>query len=367
MRAAILESYDQPLVIDDAVTLEAPRAGEVRVKVEHCGVCHSDVSGMDGSFPVPTPIILGHEAAGIVTEVGPDVTRIAEGDEVVLTPSPPCGHCYWCVRGQPGICASTTAMMHSFAMPDGTTRLRRGDEVVHRGLGVAAFAEEVIVSENGAIKVPPGVPLDRACLIGCGVQTGVGAVINTAQVEEGASVLVIGLGGVGMSVVQGARLAGASRIIVSDPLAARRDVAAKFGATDALDPTDTEVAVVVRDLTDGRGVDYAFEVVGRSALVASAIDSTRAGGTTVMVGAMPLTDDLTIEASVLFATSEKKLTGCFLGSSNSLRDVPRLLRLWQGGQLDLDGLVTAERPLDEVNEACDDLRAGRGIRTVLHC
>jgi Zn-dependent alcohol dehydrogenase len=366
MRAALLEEYTKPLTVFDDVTLELPRAGEVRVAVAHCGVCHSDLSAMDGAFPVPTPILLGHEASGVVTEVGAGVTTVAEGDHVILTPSPPCGRCYGCVRGEPGTCVMVTTMMQTFAMPDGSTRLDHAGTTVHRGLGVAAFADEVVTTETGAVKIPDDMPLDLACLIGCGVQTGVGAVLNTAGVEEGATVLVIGAGGVGLSVVQGARIANASRVIVSDPVAERREAALRFGATDAIDPTVDDPRTVAYDLTGGVGVDYAFEVVGRAALVPIGIDSTRPGGTTVMVGAMPLDDKLTIDVPVLFASGEKKLVGCMLGSSNSLREIPRLVALWQAGRIDLESMVTARRPLAEINEACDDLRAGRGIRTVLY-
>jgi Zn-dependent alcohol dehydrogenase len=254
--------------------------------------------------------------------------------------------------------------LFSASLGDGTTRLSRDGAVVYRGLGVGAFGEYVITPETGAVKVADDTPLDVACVIGCAVQTGVGSVLNTARVEEGSTVLVIGLGGVGMSVVQGARLAGAARIIVSDPIAERREVARSLGATDAIDPTATEVPVAVHGLVDG-GVDYAFEVVGRSALVRDCIWSTRSGGTTVMVGAMGLDDPLVIEPAVVFASTERKLLGTLLGSSNSLREVPRLLGLWRAGRLDLEALITMRRPITEVNEAFADLRAGRGIRTVL--
>jgi Zn-dependent alcohol dehydrogenase len=351
------------LVVDD-VDLEGPRAGEVVVRVHACGVCHSDLSAMDGTFPVPTPIVLGHEAAGVVEDVGPEVQSVTVGDHVVLSPSPPCGRCYSCVRGQPGTCANTASMV-TFAMPDGTTRLSRRGEVVHRGLGVAAFAERVVALETGAIRIPKDVPLDVACLIGCGVQTGVGAVLNTAQVEEGATVVVLGLGGVGLSVVQGARVAAAGRIIAVDPVTERRELAVALGATDAVDPEADDVVAACRDLTDGIGVDYAFEVAGRSALVRTAIDTTRPGGTTIMVGAAALDDPLVLDAPVIFGAAEKRLIGCFLGSCHSPRDIPRFLRLWQQGLLDLEAMVTARRPLDEIGTAIDDLRDRRGMRTVL--
>jgi Zn-dependent alcohol dehydrogenase len=365
VRAAVLERPNGGLVVRDDVTIAAPRAGEVRVRVTHCGVCHSDLSIVDGVFPSPTPIVLGHEAAGVVDALGPDVAGLAVGDPVVLSPLPACGTCYWCVRGEPGVCANATAIQtNTFA--DGTTGLARGGEVVYRGVGLGAFAEYVLVPALGAVRVPADVPLETACVIGCAVQTGVGAVINTARVEEGATVLVVGLGGIGLSIVQGARLAGASRIVAADPVAARRETARRFGATDVLDPATEDVVARTHEVT-GVGADYAFDAVGRACIVEDCLRATRAGGTTVCVGAAPIDDAVTIAPAALFTLAEKKLLGCALGSSNSQRDIPRLVALWRAGRLDLEGLVTARRPLAEIDAALADLRAGRGIRTVLAC
>jgi Zn-dependent alcohol dehydrogenase len=363
VRAAILEESGKPLVIRDDVVIADPRPGQVRVRVKHCGICHSDLSLADGVFPAPTPIILGHEAAGVVDAVGADVEGLAPGDPVVLTPVAPCGSCYWCVRGEPGVCVNAS-MIATNTFRDGTTGLSRGGETVFRGVGLGAFAEYVLVPPSGAIKIPAGVPLDVACVIGCAVQTGVGAVLNTAKVEPGASVLVIGLGGIGLAIVQGARVAGAARIIAADPVAARRDAAFRFGATDVVDPTTTDVVSRAHDLT-GIGVDYAFDAVGRASLVQAGLAATRNGGTTVAVGAAPIDDVITIAPAALFTLVEKKLVGCALGSCHSGRDIPRLVALWQAGRLDLDGLVTSRRPLAEINQGLDDLRHSRGIRTIL--
>jgi S-(hydroxymethyl)glutathione dehydrogenase/alcohol dehydrogenase len=362
MRAALLEASGKPLTVADDIDIEAPRAGEVLVRVVNCGVCHSDVSQIDGTFTPPFPIVLGHEAGGIVEEVGLGVTGLNAGDKVMLTPCPPCGTCYWCARGEHSICLNAAAIS-SNTFPDGSTRLSRRGDVVYRGIGMGAFAEYVLIQESGAIKIDDDTPLDVACVIGCAVQTGVGAVLNTARVEEGATVLVMGLGGIGVSIVQGARLAGASRIIVSDPVASRRDAAAAFGATDAIDPTTEDVMSEVVKLT-GVGVDYAFDAAGRAALVETGIYATRNGGTTVIDGAAPV-DQVVNIVPVLFTLTEKKLLGCLLGSSNSQREIPRLLALWRAGRLDLDAMVTARRPLDDINAAVDDLQAGVGIRTVL--
>jgi len=363
MRAALLEAPGQAIVLSDDVDIEDPRAGEVRVRITHCGACHSDLSIVDGTFPSALPIILGHEAAGVVDAVGDGVTSLAPGDPVVLTPAPPCGHCYWCVRGEHSLCVNADAIM-SNTFADGTTRLSRDGAVVYRGLGVGAFGDYVVTQETGAVRIPSDIPLDIACVIGCAVQTGVGAVLNTARVPPGATVLIIGLGGVGLAAVQGARLAGAARVIVSDPVAERRETAARFGATDLVDPADDDLVARVLAITEV-GADYAFDAVGRGSIVEACVNATRSGGTTVCVGAPPLEDVVTLAPAVLFAATEKKLLGCLLGSCNSHREVPRLLALWRAGLLDLEAMITTRRPLEEINEAFDDLRAARGVRTVL--
>jgi Zn-dependent alcohol dehydrogenase len=362
VRAALLEAPGALRVVADVV-IDGPRASEVLVKVAHCGVCRSDLSIVDGTFPSPLPVVLGHEAAGVIETVGADVRGLAPGDRVVLTPCPPCGTCYWCVRGEPGVCVNTAALQSS-TFADGTTRLSRDGRVVYRGVGLAAFAEYVVTPATGAVRIPATLPLDVACVIGCAVQTGVGAVLNTARVEAGATVLVLGLGAIGLAIVQGARLAGAARIIASDPIPGRREAAARFGATDVVDPGAEDVVARTLDLT-GVGADYAFDAAGRASLVRAGLAATRAGGTTVCVGVPGLDDPIAIDPAALFVVGEKKLRGCTLGSSNSLREIPRLAALWEAGRLDLEGLVTARRPLESIGEAMDDLRGGRGIRTVL--
>jgi S-(hydroxymethyl)glutathione dehydrogenase / alcohol dehydrogenase len=361
MRAALLEAANQPFVIDDSVKIDDPGPGYVRVKVSNCGICHSDLTVTRSAMA--TPIVLGHEAAGVVDAVGEGVTILAPGDSVVLTPIAPCGRCYFCVRGDAGLCVNNRDVLtNTFA--DGSTGLSRNGDKVYRGLGVGGFAEYVLTTETGAIRVPDDTPLDIVCVIGCAVQTGVGAVLNTAQVEPGATVLVLGLGGIGQSVVQGARVAGASRIIASDPIPARREAALRLGATDVIDPGSDDVAAVARSITDV-GPDYAFECAGVTALAQVGIAATRPGGMTVLVGAPSVDQAITIAPAVLFGIEEKQLKGCFLGSCNSLRDVPRMVDLWRAGQLDLEGLITHRRPLDEINDAFADMEAGVGIRTVL--
>ena len=365
MRAAVLEEIGHPLVIRDDVEAEEPHFGEVAVRVAYCGVCHSDLSVADGAVPSATPSVLGHEAAGVVEALGPGVTGLEVGDHVVLTPCAPCGRCPWCIRGEWTQCVSGDAL-YTASHPDGGTRLSRHGENVYRGLAVAGFAETVIIDQRGAVKIPQDMPLDLACVVGCAVQTGVGAVLNTAEVKEGDSVLVMGLGGVGLSVVQGARLAGAARIIVSDPVAERRNRALAMGATDALDPAAEDLVAAAMDLSPGHiGVDWAFDAAGRSDLINIGLAATRKGGTTVMVGVPALDDPLTIALPALMAFSGRNLRGCLLGSCNSLRDIPRFIALAQAGKLDLEGLITSTRPLADINAAFDDLRTATGVRTVI--
>jgi S-(hydroxymethyl)glutathione dehydrogenase/alcohol dehydrogenase len=365
MRAAILEEAGQPLKIVDDVEIIEPRAGEVRVQVKFCGLCHSDLGIADGSSPLmEVPIILGHEAAGIVESVGPGVSELEPGDHVVLTPVPACGRCYYCQRNEHSLCVNSMSIMTGTLM-DGETGLSRQGQRVIRGVGVAALAEYVITPATGAVKVDKDIPLETACVIGCALQTGVGAVLNTAGVEEGATVLIMGAGGIGISAIQGARLAGASMIVVSDPNPDRRAAAMEFGATHTIDPMAEDVTAKAFELTDGIGMDYAFETAGVAALVETGLAATRNGGTIVCVGAPPLDDGINIPHAVLFTISGKKLCGCMLGSVNSLREIPRLIGLWQAGKLDLEGMITARRPLEEVNEGFEDLARGKGIRTVL--
>jgi len=365
MRAAVLVESGKPLAMWDGIDIAAPRAGQVRVRVTHCGLCHSDLSIADGVFPSPTPIVLGHEAAGVVEEVGPEVAGLAVGDDVVLSPIAPCGVCYWCVRGEPGVCVNAMTIQTNTFL-DGSTGLSRRGETIFRGVGLGGFAEYVVVAASAAVKIPNGVPRDVACVIGCAVQTGVGAVLNTARVEAGATVLVMGLGGIGLSIVQGARVAGAARIIAADPVESRRQAAQRLGATDVIDPTAHDVGTRALEIT-GVGVDYAFDAVGRAALIQTGVGATRNGGTTVCVGAAPMEDAVVLAPAALFTLTEKKVIGCALGSCNALRDIPRLLALAQIGQLDLGALITDRRPLSEINEAMADMRAARGIRTVLQC
>ena len=364
MRAALLESGNTPLALVDDLDVAQPAAGCVRVQVHHCGLCHSDLTVIESSASAQLPIVLGHEAAGVVEAVGPGVQSVKPGDHVVLVALAPCGRCYWCVRGEHTICSRARTFMTGL-LPDGTSALSRHGQLVYRGLGVGGFAERVVTTETGVVRIDDDVPLDLAAVVGCALQTGVGAVINTAKVVEGATVLVMGLGGIGISVVQGARIAGASRIVVSDPNGDRRAAAAHFGATDAIDPTQTDVVGECYRLTNGIGVDYAFDAAGSARVVEAGLSATRAGGTVVMVGAPPADHALNIAPAVVHLVMEKKLLGTLYGSGNPGRTIPLLFAMWRRGALDLESMVSFRRPLSEINDGFDDLRAGRGIRTVL--
>lgn len=361
MRAAVLNQPGEPLEVTE-VDLGPPDEDQLKVAVHACGICHSDVAVTDGTFPIMGPTVPGHEAAGVVTEVGSGVTHLEVGDHVVLSPNPACGRCRACRRDRPGACEQTAALMTA-TFPDGTTKLSRSGEVVYRGLGLAAWAEEVVVSANGAVKVPEDVPLDVACVIGCAVQTGVGAALNTASIRAGDSVLVVGAGGIGVSIAAGAAIAGATRVIVSDPSEGRRELAMHFGATDVIDPSVQDTVEAVQRLVPG-GVDTSFDAVGSAALVDTCLAATCNGGDVVLVGAAPVTDELVVNpVAMMFA--EKGIKGSLLGSSRSVRDIPLIVELWRSGRLPLERMVTARRPLGEVNEALASAAAGEGLRTVL--
>jgi Zn-dependent alcohol dehydrogenase len=363
MRASLLEKDGGGLVVVDDVEVEDPHAGEVRVRVSYCGVCHSDLHFVHGELPTPFPVILGHEAAGVVEAVGPGVDVLAEGDKVILTLQPQCGRCYFCSRGAVHLCRLGNGVATG-VLPDGGTRLSRRGTVVYRGVGLGGFAEQVVAPASTAVKVPADTPLEVACLLGCAVQTGVGAVLNTAGVAVGDTVGVIGLGGVGISAVQGARLAGASRIVGVDPVATRRELSASFGTTDVIDPASDDLVTATAELTGGIGLDHVIDTAATSATISGALQAIRPGGSVTVVGVPGF--EVRVELPVIaWALSEKRLSGSFLGSSNPHLEFPRLLSMWRSGRLDLENMVTAVRPLSEIPAAFDDMDAGVGLRTVI--
>jgi S-(hydroxymethyl)glutathione dehydrogenase/alcohol dehydrogenase len=360
MRAAVLHEWNKPFVIEK-VELGAPRQGEVRVKLAASGVCHSDLSIQRGKLPLPPPRIIGHEGAGVVEAVGPGVTSVAVGDHVILCWMYPCGHCVDCGKGQPAHCATALGAMMAGSY-DGTTRFKaKGHDIPH---WVGSFAESTVVPETACVKIRKDAPLDKACLVGCGVMTGVGAVLNTAKVEEGATVAVFGAGGVGLNVIQGAVLAGASRIIAVDLLDAKLKLAREFGATDTVNAGKGAAEDEIRGLTAGRGVDYAFEVIGAPKVIAQAFASLARGGKAVIVGAPPFGSEVTLPAFP-FSMEEKSVIGSFYGTPRFHYDMPRIIDLYMAGRLKLDQLVTKTFPLADVNQAIAAIEQGTVARGVI--
>jgi S-(hydroxymethyl)glutathione dehydrogenase/alcohol dehydrogenase len=361
MKAAVLYRPGEPLVIED-LHLAPPKAGEVRVRVAANGACHSDLHVMTGDMRMPLPIVLGHEGAGIVVDVGPGVTTVKEGDHVVLSFSPVCGTCYSCTLGKPHLCE--TRPQAPGVLLDGTTRLRKnGQEVFHFAF-TASFAEETVVPESCAIKIREDIPLDRACFVGCGVMTGVGAAINTAKVQPGSSVAVIGCGGVGLNVIQGAALAGARQIIAIDLLANKLEFAKTFGATHCINPSQDDPWKAVLELTGGRGVDYAFEVISSAKTIELAFKMTARGGVCTIVGVAPEGARISLNPNV-FTMMEKTLKGSYYGSTRPRIDMPRLLDMYMDGKIKIDELVSRTFPLEGVNEAYELLKRGDVARSVV--
>ncbi|MEX2228758.1 MAG: Zn-dependent alcohol dehydrogenase [Dehalococcoidia bacterium] len=356
MRAAVLNAVRTPLVIEE-LTIDEPGAGEALVRVVAAGVCHSDLHFIEGTYPARLPTVLGHEVAGVVERVGLGVTNVVPGDRVILGFVQPCGHCDYCQSGRPNLCQTRTT-----ARSSRTPTLRRGDTPVTAMTNIGGFAEYSVTPAAGLLKVPDGVGLDVAALVGCSVMTGYGAVTNTAKVEPGSTVAVIGTGGVGLNIIQAARLAGARQVIAVDLVEHKLTLAKEFGATDGVNAGEGDPVEQVRALTDG-GVEYAFEAIGLKQTSRQAYDMTRRGGTAVIVGMVPPTD--TIDIPGMIWLDEKTLKGSFYGSARFHVDMPRILALYQAGKLDLDRLVTRRFPLDQINEAFETLKSGAVARSVL--
>jgi NDMA-dependent alcohol dehydrogenase len=363
VRAAVLKAVNEPLTIED-LDLASPGPGEVSIRLAASGVCHSDWNVISGATPNPLPVVLGHEGAGIVEETGDGVMTLGKGDHLVLSWLPSCGRCFYCSIGRPVLCEWSTPAMLAGTMPDGTTRLSSNGDRHHHYSFLSTFAERCVVPEASCVPIRSDAPLAVAALVGCAVMTGVGAVINRAHVEPGSVVAVFGAGGVGLSAVLGARLAGAGTIVAVDPVPFKRELAVELGATHALDPVAGDVASEIRRLAGGRGADYAFDTAGAPGLVASAYDSVRPGGTVVAVGIPPESAEARLPASRL-PREEKVVMGSLYGSCRPHIDMPRVLDLYMAGQLDLDRLVTRTYGLDEVNEAFAAMNAGQVARGVI--
>lgn len=363
INAAILWEQGAPLVIEEA-ELEAPRAGEVMVELKAAGVCHSDLHPARGDWPARTPLVLGHEGAGVVREVGEGVKGLREGDHVVFCWAPPCGACPPCLEGRPVLCDRLEATTFRNRLPTGGTRLRaRGVNVAHFN-STACFADFAVVAEEGAIPVPREVKFEALATLGCAVITGVGAVMNAARVEAGASVVVIGTGGVGLNVLQGAKLSGCEKIIAVDTRSAPLRLAREFGATDAVEAMGEKVAEQVIELAGGRGADYVFDTVGAPETLSQALRFARKGGTVVVTG-LSRTDARASFPLFPFVMQEKRLIGSVYGSGQPARDIPRLAALHQEGKLKLQELATRTYRLDEINDALHALASGEGARGII--
>jgi S-(hydroxymethyl)glutathione dehydrogenase/alcohol dehydrogenase len=360
MKAAVLSEQPGELAIED-LTIDKPGPGEVLVQVVAAGLCHSDLHFMEGLFRTQLPIVMGHESAGIVQAVGDGVDYVKPGDHVVACLSIFCGQCHQCLGGHPNRCANPRATSRAKGAP---SRLSRADgTAVDQMARLGGFAEQMLVHQNGLVKVTEEMPLDKACLIGCGITTGFGAAVRTAKVEVGSTVCVIGAGGIGLAAIQGSRIAGANRIIAVDVSTAKLETAGQVGATHFVNASETEdVVAAVKELSDG-GVDYSFEAIGRSATVRQAFDMLAVGGTATVIGMVPSKD--VVQLRGIDFLQEKKLQGSMMGSNQFRTDIPRMIDMYLNGRLLLDEMVSATIGLDAVNEGYEMMKKGEVARTII--
>lgn len=362
-KAAVLFEVGKRLEIRE-IEVESPKAGEVLVKMAAGGVCHSDLHVMTGHLMAPLPAILGHEGSGVVAEVGPGLTSVKPGDHVIPLWRLSCGECEYCTGGRPALCAAGTGIRMTGRLLDGTTRFKLDGQEIKHFAGVSSFSQYSVVPEKAVLKIPSDLPLDRAALLGCAVITGVGAAINAAQVKPGSSVAVFGSGGVGLNVIQGTAIAGAEKIIAVDLLQNKLDFARRFGATHTVNASAGNPVEQVRALTGGRGVDYAFEVIGLPATMRQAYDCLAKRGMAVVVGVTPMTTEVSVPVmSLVF--EERMLTGSVYGSSRPRIDIPKLIDLYRAGKLKLDELLTRAYPFEQINEAYEALERGEVARSVV--
>ncbi len=359
MRAAILAAENEPLVVEE-LTLDPPGPGEVHVKWGASGVCHSDVSVWNGNLPVPGPNILGHEGAGVVVSAGETVAGFQTGDHVIGNFKPLCGQCYYCQNGQTYVCEQSLALAYG-RMPWNRSD---GSKLMGAIGGLGTFSEESVVHEGALVKIPNDFSLEEAALVGCGVTTGLGSVLFAADVKPGTTCVVIGVGGVGQSVIQGCRIAKAENIVAVDLNASKRKAAEEHGATHAIDPSDTDVQQFVMELTGNRGADYVFEVVGLPALQRQAYDMTRPGGAMIMVGVSPAAQEVSFPAQMM-TLENKRAVGTIYGSANPREDFGKFLDFANKGELDLKGMVSQRIGLDDVNDAFKAMLEGDVIRSVI--
>jgi S-(hydroxymethyl)glutathione dehydrogenase/alcohol dehydrogenase len=358
VKAAVLYEFNEPLVIEE-LELDPPKPGEVQVRMAASGVCHSDLHVVQGIHPTSLPVVLGHEGAGVVENVGAGVTNVKAGDHVMLTWLPYCGRCRYCAAGRPNRCENVA--WYDATMEDGTCRFRLGERRIHH-YNTSSFAERSVVPAQTAIPVDPSLPLAELALMGCAVMTGVGAALNTARVRPGDTVAVVGCGGVGLNVVQGARIGGASTIIAVDVVPAKLELARELGATHTVDPSGGDAVEAVRELSGG-GVDYAFEAIGRPQTIELALGLAGRGGHAILVGMAPPDARIPLDALTL-TLEERGVRGCWYGSCVPLRDFPLLIDLYRSGALRLDPLIT-RCSLEDVNEAFARMERGETARSVI--
>jgi S-(hydroxymethyl)glutathione dehydrogenase/alcohol dehydrogenase len=358
MKAAVMRAVRAPLEIED-IDIATPGPREVLVRTAATGVCHSDLHVIEGALPTTPPTILGHESAGVVEAVGDQVRQLAPGDHVIACLSVFCGSCEYCVSGRPNLCGGDATLR----APGDAPRLSKNGAPITQFAHLSAFAEKMLVHENALVKIRPDMPLDRAALIGCAVTTGLGAALNSARVRPGATAAVIGCGGVGLSIIQGCRIAGASRIIAIDTVAWKLDLARQLGATDAVNGGDGDPIAHVVEMTSG-GVDHAFEAIGLPATVRQAVRMTRKGGTAVMVGVVPMGVNVELPGADI-VLREKTILGCMMGSNRFRLDIPRYVDLYLSGQLKLDEMISARLPLARINDAFAAMKSGTVARSVL--
>jgi S-(hydroxymethyl)glutathione dehydrogenase/alcohol dehydrogenase len=362
-KAAVLFEPNRPLEIVD-LDVEPPREGEVLVKMAAGGVCHSDLHVMRGELVAPLPAALGHEGSGVVVEVGKGVTSLIAGDHVIPLWRLSCGHCEYCTRGRPALCLSGTKTRNTGLLPDGSTRFSMNGKPIKYYAGVSTFSEYSVIPEAALLKIPKTVPLDRASLLGCAVVTGYGAVVHAAKVKKGDAVAVFGAGGVGLNVIQSAALAGADTIIAIDRLSEKLHTAKMFGATHTVSISATDPADAVREITAGRGVQFAFDVVGNPKVTRQAYDSLARLGTLVVIGIAPTGQEASIPMTSLMY-EERTIVGCLYGSGVPRDDIATLIDLYGTGKLKLDELLTRTYPLDQINDAYAALERGEVARSVV--
>jgi S-(hydroxymethyl)glutathione dehydrogenase/alcohol dehydrogenase len=363
-RAAVCPAVGSPLEVVD-VDVDAPHAGEVRVRMGASGVCHSDLSVVNGTLLSPLPSVLGHEGAGVVEAVGEGVTRVQPGDHVVLSFVPQCGTCYMCTHDTAECCETGFIAMAMGSQLDMTPRFSRGGNPLHQMSGLGTFSEELVCPEISVVKIDKDIPLTRAALIGCGVLTGFGAAANTADIARGDTVAVIGCGGVGLNVIQGAAWKGAERIIAIDRFDSKLDLAKQFGATDLINASNGAPVAQLIELNGGRGVDVSFEVIGLKETVEQAFAMVRRGGQAIIVGVPKMEQMMEIPIAMELLVNEKQVRGSWYGGSTVLRDVPQLIGLYKDGTLKLDELVSQTIGLEGITDAFRAMEAGEVARSVV--